>query len=147
MRRALAFPLILLVASCAGTATERVWLRPGTPALAAEQDFLSCAAQARRDFPAERRLDVGPRVSVGIGVGRCRGNLCYGVSNAAPILRERDASADLRERAVDACMLSKGYGERALPRCTATAAVLPSQPFDTRGLCAADGRVAAPTPR
>ena len=62
MRRALSIPLLLALASCVGTGTEPVWIKPGTPALAAEQDFLACAAQARRDFPPDRRLSVTPRV-------------------------------------------------------------------------------------
>ena len=151
MRRAL--PLVLLLAACATGAAERVWLKPGTPALAAERDFLACAADARRDFPPDRRIATAPRVT--IGVGSCRGNLCvggsrglggfgYGPDPYGPEIYDTDAAADLRARAVDACMAGKGYVGRSLPRCTATAAQLASQPFDTTGLCVANGRVAAP---
>lgn len=144
MRRALSLPLLALLAACAGTGSEPVWLKPGTPALAAEQDFLACAAEARRDFPADRRIATAPRVTVGVGVRRCSGGFCYGGFGQDPVIYDRDVNAGLRDRALDLCMATRGYVERSLPRCTTSAARLQSQPFDTTGLCVADGRVAAP---
>lgn len=144
MRRILSLPLMAVLAACVGTGSQPVWLKPGTPALAAEQDFLACAAQARRDFPADVRITSRPNVTIGIGARRCDGPFCYGGFNQAPIISERDANEDLRDRALDLCMTTRGYAERALPRCTTSAAILASQPFDTTGLCVADGRIAAP---
>ncbi len=145
MRRVL--PFLALLAACAAGGSEPVWLKPGTPALAAEQDFLACAAQARRDFPPDRRIATAPRVT--IGVGSCDGAFCVGAAQGiggvyGPDIYDRDASEPLRERALDACMATKGYVERVLPRCTGTAVTLPSQPADATGLCVANGRLAAP---
>lgn len=146
MNRAL--PLLLLLAACVPGGTEPIWLKPGASALAAEQDYLACAAQARRDFPADRRIAVAPRVT--IGIGRCRGNFCFGGTDnfggfGGADVYERDANAGLRERALNLCMAQKGYGERRLPVCTArTTSPLQSQPFDTTGLCIRNGRISVP---
>jgi len=121
--------------------TSPVWLKPGTPTLAAEQDFLACSAQARRDFPETRRITTAPSVTIGGGI--CRDGICVGV-NDRPDVFETDQNGPLRSRAVNACMEAKGYRQTALPACPADATSLASQPFDTIGLCVANGRIAAP---
>lgn len=153
-----ALPLLLLLAGCVAGPTEPVWLKPGTPALAAEQDFLACAAQARRDFPPDRRIAVSPRVTIGVGIGNRRRHGGFGYGGIGGIggynglggyggaeVYERDGNSALRARSLDACMLAKGYGERRLPKCTARVTEqLQSQPFDTTGLCLRNGRISAP---
>ncbi|MGB3687957.1 MAG: hypothetical protein WBA02_01530 [Jannaschia helgolandensis] len=135
-------PFLIALSACGAGPTQPVWLKPGTPALTAEQDYLSCAAKARRDFPADRRIDTSPRVT--IGAGGCRSGICVGVENGSDVFN-RDANAGLRDRAVSACMAGRGYSQRSLPVCRArTATQLQSQPFDTTGLCVANGRIAAP---
>ncbi|SFI29731.1 hypothetical protein [Jannaschia pohangensis] len=133
-------PLFLFLAAC-GIGTSPVWLKPGTPTLTAEQDFLACAAQARRDFPETRRITTAP--SVVIGGGLCRDGVCVGV-NDRPDVFETDRNDPLRARAINACMEAKGYQRTTLPVCAAGATQLASQPFDTRGLCVANGRIASP---
>lgn len=135
--------LVAVLAACAGQSTVPVWVNPGTLALTAEQDFLSCAAQAERDFPARpARSSIG----ISVGTGFCRGNFCLGGARQVGGFDERRASRNdvLRDRALDACMQARGYAETALPACPAgTVTVLQSQPFDTRGLCVAEGKIAS----
>ncbi|CTQ34085.1 hypothetical protein [Jannaschia rubra] len=131
---------LLLLAACA--APEPVWIKPGTPALTAEQEFLACAAQARRDFPERSRIATAP--SVIIGARSCTGNFCIGGYNG-PDIYDYDRNEPLRERSLNACMAAKGYRAADLPACPrGQVAVLQSQPFDTRGLCNANGRIAVP---
>ncbi|WP_179380018.1 hypothetical protein [Jannaschia marina] len=137
-----ALPLLLL-AACAG-GPEPVWLKPGTPSLRAEQDFLACAAEARRDFPERSRIATAPRITLGGGL--CRSGVCVGAHNT-PDVFDTDRNEPLRDRAVDACMTAKGYQKASLPPCPGGAArVLQSQPYDTRGLCVSNGRIAAAGP-
>ena len=139
MKRILA--IALLLAACAAS-SEAIWLKPGADALTAEQDFLACAAKARRDFGTDRRIQTSPRVT--IGVGACRTGICAGLENGAEVF-DRDDNEGLRDRALNACMVAKGYALTDLPACPrGTARPLASQPFDTRGLCVANGRIAAP---
>lgn len=135
-------PFLIVLSACGAGPTQPVWLKPGTPALTAEQDFLSCAAKARRDFPDDRRIDTSPRVT--IGAGGCRSGICVGVENGSEVF-DRDANITLRDRALSACMGARGYDQRTLPVCkSGTGTRLESQPFDTTGLCVADGRIASP---
>ncbi|SDZ46206.1 hypothetical protein SAMN05444004_11566 [Jannaschia faecimaris] len=137
----IALPLPLLLVSCAPTPAP-VWLKPGTASLRAEQDFLACAAQARRDFPERHRIATAPRVTIGGGL--CRSGLCVGV-NDTPDVFDTDHNEPLRQRAVEVCMQAQGYRQENLPACPAgPVAALQSMPFDTRGLCVANGRIAAP---
>ena len=134
-------PPLALLTACAA-ATEPVWLKPGTASLRAEQDFLQCAAQARRDFPQASRITTAPRVTIGGGL--CRDGICLG-TNTGPDVFDIDPNDPLRERAVNACMQAQGYQQTTLPACPsgATVSVLSSQPFDTRGVCVTNGRIAA----
>ncbi len=136
-----ALPMVLLLAACVGSA-QPIWLKPGSTALAAEQDFLGCAAAANRDFPPNRRIRTSP--SVTIGLGGCRGNFCSGFNNGVEIYDE-DENKGLRARSVNVCMATKGYAQTRLPACpSGSVTPLASQPYDTRGLCVANGRIAAP---
>ena len=140
MKRTLA--LVLLLAACAGQSTVPVWLNPGTPALRAEQDFLSCASNAERSFPERRGLGT---IGVSVGTGFCRGSFCLGGTRGiANTGSRRDARNEaLRDRALDACLQARGYTQTTLPACPpGPVTVLQSQPFDTRGLCVTDGRIA-----
>ncbi len=140
--RLLALPLLLAACAAGG---QTVWLSPGAPALRAEQEFLDCAARARRDFPPNIRIATAPRITLGTGI--CRNRFCVG-ANTAPDIYDTDRDDPLRARALDACMQAKGYREATLPACPAgtPVTVLQSQPFDTRGTCVANGRLAAPRP-
>lgn len=136
-------PLLFTIglAACAGT-SEPVWLKPGTPALTAEREYLDCAADAQRDFPAASRIRSASRIT--IGTSFCRGPFCYG-GYTGPDVYDDDPNEDLRDRAVDACMATKGYRPADLPSCpTGEVTVLQSQPYDLRGLCEANGRIATP---
>lgn len=140
----LKYPAFIALAFLVGCApsSEPTWLNPGTPALQAEQDFLGCAAQARRDFPELFRITTAPRVT--IGGGFCRSNVCVGANNA-PVIFDSDRNEPLRSRSVAACMQAKGYRQADLPQCTGgTVTPLQSHPFDTRGVCVTNGRLAAP---
>ena len=140
MRRLLALAALPLALAACAAPRETVWFAPGTPSLEAEQAFLGCAAEARRDFPERYRIATAPRIT--LGGGFCRGRGCIGL-DTAPEVFDTDANAALRARSVDACMQAKGYRETVLPGCPAgPVTVLQSQPFDTRGLCVANGRIA-----
>ncbi|WP_299815663.1 hypothetical protein [uncultured Jannaschia sp.] len=133
-------PLALFLAACAGV-SDPVWIKPGTPALKAEQEYLACAARAQTDFPVASRIRSSSRITVGTSI--CRGWFCYG-GYSAPDVHEDDPNEELRARAFDVCMTTKGYRAVDLPACsTQDAAILQSQPYDLRGLCEADGRIAA----
>ncbi|MCK0166581.1 hypothetical protein MWU52_03360 [Jannaschia sp. S6380] len=135
--------LALVALSACAPAPDPVWLKPGTPALAAERAFLSCAAEARRDFPERDRIATAPRVVLGGRV--CDGNICLGGYNG-PDIYSYDRNGPLRERALAACMAAEGYRAADLPACPwGEATLLQSQPFDTTGLCVIDGRIAAPS--
>ncbi|CTQ50689.1 hypothetical protein [Jannaschia donghaensis] len=135
----IALPFVLI--GCAPT-LDPVWVNPGAPALQAEQDFLACSARARQDFPERSRITTSPRITLGTGL--CRSGACIGVGTGSEVF-DSDRNEPLRTRAVDACMQAKGYRQASLPACPAgSATVLASQPFDTRGLCVANGRIAAP---
>lgn len=145
MTRTLIFALPVFLAACAA-GPSAVWVNPGVQALQAEQDFLACAAQARRDFPETYRIATAPRVTLGGGI--CRDRFCVGTSTG-PEVFDTDRNEPLRERSLTACMQSKGYRQATVPACPAGAPVtqLQSQPFDTRGTCVANGRLAAPAAR
>ena len=141
MRKILPALLTFGLAACAGT-SEPVWVKPGTFALTAEQDYLKCAAEAQEDFPAASRIRSSSRITVGTQL--CRGLFCYG-GYSSPDVYDYDPNEDLRDRAVNACMATKGYRSADLPPCpTGEVAILQSQPYDLRGLCEADGRIATP---
>lgn len=134
---ALSALVLALTVGCA-PARQDVWLKPGTTSLRAEQDFLSCAARARRDFPERPRIATAPRVTIGTGL--CRSGVCVGVNNS-PEIFETDRNEPLRVRAVAACMQARGYAPASLPRCPAGAArPLAEQPSDTAGLCLINGQ-------
>lgn len=135
-----ALPALLLLASCAAPRQD-VWLKPGTASLRAEQVFLGCAAQARRDFPERNQIATAPRVTIGTGI--CRSGFCLGVNNS-PEIFSTDRNDPLRDRAVAACMQDKGYFQTSLPRCPAGAArPLAEHPADTGGLCLINGQTLA----
>ncbi|WP_144431758.1 hypothetical protein [Jannaschia seosinensis] len=140
MKLLLALPPIALLVACAA-GSEAVWLRPGTPALAAERDYLQCAAEAQDAFPVTTRIATAPRIT--LSGGYCRDRICTGVSNI-PDIYDYDQNEPLRERAIDVCMRTKGYDRTVLPACDGGETVLQSQPFDTRGVCVTrSGRIAA----
>ena len=141
MRKILPALLTFGLAACAGT-SEPVWVKPGTSALTAEQDYLNCAAAAQSDFPTTSRIRSSPRITIGTSL--CRGRFCYGGYSGQDVY-DYDPNEDLRDRAVNACMATKGYRSADLPPCpTGEVAILQSQPYDLRGLCEADGRIATP---
>ncbi|MEM9796637.1 MAG: hypothetical protein AAF919_09115 [Pseudomonadota bacterium] len=139
MRHAL-IPLLFLSACAAG---GPVYIKPGTAAFQAEQDFLSCAAKAQSDFPVAERIATAPRIT--LGGGYCRDNVCLGVNNY-PDIYSYDRNDDLRRRSLAACMTGKGYVRTNLPGCPSgtRGRVLQTQPLDTRGLCQIDGRIVDP---
>jgi hypothetical protein len=133
---------LLVVAGCAEPVPERVWLRPGAPADEANRVLAACLSEAEGAFPEQRRVTATPRVTVGVGVGSggLRGGLGTGV-----IFDRQDRNESARGARLDACMGRSGYAPAALPRCDGgPVRPLQSQPFDPRGLCVADGRIAAP---
>ncbi len=138
--RCLLVPLAFLSA-CAGV-SQPVWLKPGAPAFQAERDLVACGREAGARFPERPRITTAP--SVTLGGGFCDGAVCIGVNNRADVF-DYDTNIPLRDRAVAACMGARGYGLTTLPACPAgPVRMLESQPFDTRGLCVAQGRIAAP---
>ena len=133
-------PLLLLtglsLAACAG-APRDVWLNPGTPAFRAETDLAACRAEVDAALP---RRSAPPRIAVG---GRsCSGNICIGAVQGDVF--GADDYAARRISGMGACMGARGYRLASLPACRGTATPLESQPYDLRGLCVANGRIAAP---
>ena len=137
MRRLL--PLLLL-AACAA-ASVPVYLKPGVETVTARQDLAACRAETNATR-AGRLLPRGPTITVGIG--RCTGNFCIGASNDGLFDARDEARAEARGEALGACMGAKGYRLIELPACRGAASPLASHPFDTTGLCAAGGEIAAP---
>lgn len=136
----LALPALLVLAGCAAPRQD-VWLKPGTASLRAEQAFLGCSADARRNFPERSRIATAPRVTIETGI--CRSGFCLGVNNT-PEVFSSDRNAPLRDRAVAACMQDKGYFQTSLPRCPAGAArPLAKHPADPAGLCLINGQTLA----
>ena len=134
--RTLLLPALLALAACAG-APRDVWLNPGTPAFRAETDLAAC--RARVDAVALRRA-APPRIAIG---GRsCSGNVCIGAVQGDVFGADDYAARRVAE--MGACMGARGYRLASLPACTGTATPLESQPYDLRGLCVANGRIAAP---
>ena len=144
VRRAL-LPLPLLAVACA-LGDAPVYLKPGTDARLALREEAQCTAAARDAVPERPRLSSAPAIT--IGVGRCTGNVCAGISTGGLLggdPYETDTNAGLRGEATGVCMGNLGYRLTALPRCTGSARPLLSHPFDAAGLCVLDdGRIAAP---
>lgn len=132
---------VLLLAACT-VPGQSVWLRPGTPTQTADIDLATCSREAQTALPERIRIATAPRVTIGASL--CEGPLCIGV-NDAPEIFDYDANAGHRARTVAACMGAKGYGLTQLPRCPRGPTVpVQNQPFDIRGFCVAQGRIAAP---
>ena len=137
-------PLVAALAACAGGAPVPVYLKPGTEAGLALRQEAECRAQARRSVPERRRIDVSPSIGVGIGSGgRVRGGLVLATGLGREAF-DHDANEGLRGQAFGACMGGQGYRLVTLPACRGAARPLESHPFDTTGLCVAQGMVAAP---
>jgi len=128
------------MSACAG-GTASVWIKPGVPAIQAQQDEVTCLRQASAVVPERPRVTTAPRIRVGGSV--CEGAVCVGL-DTFPDVFETDTNAPRRNQAFGACMGAKGYRLAVLPRCPGAAQVLVSHPFETAGLCVAQGQIAAP---
>ena len=136
-------PVLLLVAACAGVSVP-AYLQPGVPAAQARADLAQCRGEGRAVAPRRAGSTFGSGISIGVGVGRCTGNVCVGARTGDVFDRRDERRAERRGEAVGACMGRKGYRLVTLPACRGRAQVLASHPFDTTGLCVADGAIAAP---
>ncbi|MEM8849889.1 MAG: hypothetical protein AAGE03_07615 [Pseudomonadota bacterium] len=108
---------------------------------------MSCTQRARIQFPEDRVIETSPSAVIGVGGGnRDRHHRrSSGVFGAVGVeIFEVDRNAPRRDAAFADCLGRQGYAPVTLPSCPVGAAMpLESQPFDTRGLCVANGRLAA----
>ncbi|MEM8824053.1 MAG: hypothetical protein AAGF30_10625 [Pseudomonadota bacterium] len=132
----------LALAGCAVPTAEEIWIRPGLSAFEADRTVAACAGNARVQFPERRALETVRSAGIGIGVGNrgVRGGVGGGIT-----VFEVDRNEARRDASFYACMRQAGFTLVTLPGCgSGPATPLESQPFDVRGLCVANGRLAAP---
>lgn len=140
--------MVFVLAGCAVQTAETIWVRPGTLAFEAEQATVACTQRARVQFPEDRAIETTPSAVIGVGVGNRRHHhdrRSGGVFGAVGVdIFEVDRNEPRRDAAFAACLGRQGYAPVTLPSCRPGEAMpLESQPFDTRGLCVANGRLAA----
>ncbi len=136
-------PVLVLLAACADPGPRPVWIKPGTSSSDAERSLLACQREAGLRFPERRGIATSPSVFIGGGIRN--GNRFGGIGTAVEIY-DFDRNEAPREAAFGACMNRLGFALDELPGCPPgiEVQVLQAQPFDTRGLCVANGRISAP---
>lgn len=133
----------LALAAC-GVQSVPVYLKPGAESGLALREEAVCREEARRAIPERRRVTTAPSIGIGIGGGsQTRAGVVFGVGNSGDVY-DYDSNAGLRGEAIGACMGGKGYTLITLPACRGATRALESLPFDTTGLCVANGTIAAP---